>query len=314
MFKKLTYPSGPSCPNGVLKLHNDFEKAVKQALEISLKYIPKEDAYLKRITNKTLSLQGCLLVDFSEEQPQNALTGYFVFGGRNNIVHRFLSLTLEYHFFSPVIDCRQDKALNKGVNISEIENMIAAQKPVIFRYSPIISTLDSEQILFGTTAHTDIEARRIIPKDDVGMPFCSFKDVDELCLKDIPATFLEQEYTVVGTYHYAPYTTSEEAYCVLFAQLDNPYDDHAIKLLRWFPQPKSFGVSQKKCFWGDVFYEMGYVSRNENTELHNFMTENKSRILFGKKTGNKVALIGSVKMFSRENFNFPKCLSNIEIR
>ena len=58
--------------NGVVKLHDDFEKSVRQALEVSLMYIPKETSYLKRVSNKLLSLQGRLLVDFSKEQPQNA--------------------------------------------------------------------------------------------------------------------------------------------------------------------------------------------------------------------------------------------------
>lgn len=299
--------------NGVVKLHDDFEKSVRQALEVSLTYIPKETSYLKRVSNKLLSLQGRLLVDFSKEQPQNALKGYFIFGGKNSVVHRFLTVIIEYPFFFPIIDYSQDIELNKGVKYSDIKRLITAKNPVVISYKPIGSISD-KITLFTTTVHTNIENKIIAPKDDVGMPFCLFKDIDELWLKDIPATLLKREYTAVGINYYAPYSTNEESYCVLFAQLDNPYDDHAIKLLRWFPQDRNSCFPQDKCFWGDVFYEMGYISRNENTELHQFMTDNKSRILFGKKTGNKIVLLGGVKIFLGGSFNYPKCLSNIDVR
>lgn len=310
----ITMPKNAADPlllNGILKLHADFDKAVRRAAGISLKYIPKADTDLKRLSNSLFGLRGCLLVDFNQKQPQNALTGYFMF---NRIVHRFLSVTVEYPFLFPVIDYGQDKTLSKGVKYGDIQEMIISQRPIVISYNPLPNTYGKKQILFNTDARTDIENTVIVPKDDVGMPFCSFNDVEELCLKEIPNTFLKKEYTVVGTYYYAPYTTDEESYCVLFAQLDNPYDSHAIKLLRWFPQPKNLGATQGECFWGDVFYEMGHISRNENAELHQFMTENKARILFGKKIGNKVTLMGGIKIFLSENYNYPKCLSKIEIR
>ena len=303
--------SEPLYLTGILKLHGDFEKAVRRASEISLKYIPKNDAYIKRLSSNLYGLRGCLLVDFNQEQPQNALTGYFIF---DRVVHRFLSVTVEYPFFFPVIDYSQDKTLSKGVKYGDIESMIIAKKTIVFAYNSIPDISSEEGIFFNTNARINFENTVVAPKDDIGMPFCSFKDIDGLCMKDIPNSLLKCEYTVVGTSYYAPYTTDEESYCVLFAQLDNPYDSHAIKLLRWFPQAKNFDTSQSKYFWGDVFYEMGYISRNENTELHQFMTEYKARILFGKKIGNKVTLIGSVKMFLSKNFNYPKCLLNIEVR
>lgn len=303
--------SEPLYLTGILKLHGDFEKAVRRASEISLKYIPKNDAYIKRLSSNLYGLRGCLLVDFNQEQLQNALTGYFIF---DRVVHRFLSVTVEYPFFFPVIDYSQDKTLSKGIKYGDIESMIIAKKTIVFAYNSIPNTSGEEGIFFNTNACINIENTVVAPKDDVGMPFCSFKDIDELCLKDIPNSLLKCEYTVVGTSYYAPYTTDEESYCVLFAQLDNPYDSHAIKLLRWFPQAKKFDTSQSKYFWGDVLYEMGYISRNENTELYQFMTECKARILFGKKIGNKVTLIGSVKMFLSKKINYPKCLLNIEVR
>lgn len=308
----LTHPK-PLYLNGIIKLHNAFEKAARQAFDVSLKYIPKEDAYIKRVSEKSPSLQGRLLVDFSQEQPQNALKGYFIFGGKHGVVHRFLSITIEYPFFFPVFDYGQNVELCKGIKYHDIEKMVAAKDPVVFLYRPISGFSDKNPVFFSIKAYYNIENKVIAPKDDVGMPFCTFTDIPELGLVDIPATLLAQEYTVVGLKHYAPYSTEEESYCVLFAQLDNPYDSHAIKLLRWFPQNRNFDTSQDKYFWGDVFYEMGYISRNENTELYQFMTSNKSRILFGKKKGNKVILMGGVKIFQNLEFRFPKCLSNITI-
>lgn len=299
--------------NGIIKLHGAFEKAARQALNISLKYIPQDDAYIKRMSYNSQYLNGRLLVDFSQEQPQNALKGYFIFGGKHGVVHRFLSIIIEYPFFFPVFDYGKNVELCKGIKYSDIEKMIIAKKPVIFLYRPINVLSDKKLVFFRMIAYSNIENNVIAPKDDVGMPFCTFTDIPKLGLEDIPETLLAQEYTAVGINHYVPYSTEEESYCVLFAQLDNPYDNHAIKLLRWFPQNRNFNTYQDKCFWGDVFYEMGYVSRNENMELYQFMTSNKSRILFGKKTGNKVILLGGVKMFQNLDFRFPKCLSNITI-
>ena len=90
--------------NGIVKLHNDFERIAWQAYQISLTYIPQENLNVECESNKPFRLQGRLLVDFSQKQIQDVLKGYFIFGEKHSVVHRFLAVTLEYPFFFPVFD------------------------------------------------------------------------------------------------------------------------------------------------------------------------------------------------------------------
>ena len=103
--------------------------------------------------------------------------------------------------------------------------------------------------------------------------------------------------------------------CVLFAEIDNKHDRNAIKVLRWFPEKRRYNgeKSQHLYFKGDYFFELGYVSREENEELHKFMVEEKSRILFGEINNDKIKIIGGIKMFLTNNIKYPKSLYSIKI-
>ena len=63
----------------------------------------------------------------------------------------------------------------------------------------------------------------------------------------------------------------------------------------------------------NLFFDLGYISRNENEDLHNFMVNNQSRILFGKIINGKITIIGGIKMFLNSKYIFPKALHKIEI-
>ena len=62
-----------------------------------------------------------------------------------------------------------------------------------------------------------------------------------------------------------------------------------------------------------MFFELGYISKDENAKLHEFMVENESRILFGKIKENKIAIIGGVNIFSEYEFSYPLCIANIPL-
>ncbi len=70
-----------------IKLHKQFYMAAVKALSIARRFNPLLD-------EETVELKHfMLLVNFREEQPANALTGYFVF---RNTVFRFLTATIDY--------------------------------------------------------------------------------------------------------------------------------------------------------------------------------------------------------------------------
>lgn len=64
---------------------------------------------------------------------------------------------------------------------------------------------------------------------------------------------------------------------------------------------------------GDLFFEWGYISRTENSELHDFMVDKKSRLLFGKVADKKISIMGGVKTFKTNSLKYPRCLYNIKL-
>ena len=64
---------------------------------------------------------------------------------------------------------------------------------------------------------------------------------------------------------------------------------------------------------GDMFFELGYIARTDNSELHNFMIDNSSRLLFGKIENDKISLLGGIKFFFDNDFNFPASFIKIPI-
>ena len=113
--------------------------------------------------------------------------------------------------------------------------------------------------------------------------------IDKLRCIDIP--FVGDTYTLVGENYHAKHTTKNHIECVLFAETDNEHDVNAIKVLRWFPKKRS----SETMNLSNLFFDLGYISRNENEDLHNFMVNNQSRILFGKIINGKITAIAQNK-------------------
>ena len=67
-------------------------------------------------------------------------------------------------------------------------------------------------------------------------------------------------------------------------------------------------------FHGDVFFELGYISESETDKLHNFMTINSSRLLFGKIENNKITIMGGIKIFLENDYKYPSCLLKIPVK
>ena len=287
---KIVPPQSQYLP-GIIKLHSSFDKAWTEAKNFYTKYIGDTLVSSKR---------GVIYVDFSQQDSTDMLSGHFVIRGT---LLRPLQLNMEMPFFFPLFDYGNEQKYG-NISYQQICDLRQKGEAATFSFSQIT---DESYKLYQLTLRENTIFQRI--KDEIGMPYCSFKDVKELKMKSIPKKLLNRDYPFVGMNHYAPFTTSEDIYCILFAQLDNQYDNNAIKVLRWIPEERE----NQKNFHGDVFFELGYIGRTDNTELHEYMTQQSSRILFGKKQGNVIHLMGSVSMFLEMNLNYPKCLFNIPL-
>lgn len=300
----------PLYVDGVVKLHTQLHEAFLQASKLANTVLgiplPSKD-----------SLRGfSIYVDFSEPHPENKFKGYFM---SKNIILRFLPIEFDYALLFPIRN-HGDGLFREGKGITYDEIIQAANKrqPLKIIFRPISAIEDNifyspHFSLKSTFAPAGIAAI----SDDFGNIVYNFPDIDCLKVIDIPETYIERDYTLVGKQFYAPYTTNKESDCVLFAQLNNEHDDHAIKVLRWVPSKKGVEIEQilgMKPDGGDVFFEMGYISRTENTELHAFMVNNKSRLLFGKKVDDKITIVGGVKIFESNDLKYPKCLYNIDLK
>ncbi len=307
-MRKIKITSGVRYVDGVEKLHRRFFEIAKNAYKLSFKYISK----LEDNTSPPNSRSLYIWVDFTEEQPENALRAYFVFEG---IIHRFLSVEFDCSLLFPVRNYEK-KETYSGVTYNKIQYLKNNKKCVLIRFSKPLVNDENDMPLLRCIPFSDSSLSRRI-KDDIGRPYYSFSDINALSIIDIPSSLFNKEYAMVREEHYAPLTTSEECYCVLYAEIDNEHDLNAIKVLRWFPRSRrerNDNLLINDIKWHDVFFELGYICSQENLLLHSFMTENDSRLLFAKKTGSSIKLMGTIKIFLSNDLNYPSCISNIKVK
>lgn len=348
--------------DGIKKLHAQLESACKEAYQMSKKYILFPKATSNMVLNRHIFK---IFVDFTEEQPENAVKGYFVYG---HSIIRFASIVLDYAALFPVCDHSgwDNKENRKGITYAEILEMKRNRSKVFIKFSPKEDSRINEPLY---VAEYRIRTETSAFLDDIGKPFIAFDEVKSLKVCDIPEQLTNNKYTLVGKQYYAPYSTSKEIYCALFAQANNEYDENAIKVLRWFPKSRTEAVNERsevekakeelqrrernrikmteimqeitgsidhyqhnasfqnlttkiqelkeiianENFHGDMFFELGYIARSDNSELHKFMVDNSSRLLFGKIENDNISLLGGIKIFFDNDFNFPASLIKIPI-
>lgn len=297
--------------DGVVKLHELLSSSCQEAYEIAKKCVPNLPDRQSKGVN--------VYVDFREEQPENALKGYFVFG---RILFRFLTITFDYALLFPANDhVAFDSFKSTGICFSEIEDMKRKKTPICFIFRTLPTDLGTPKLYrtikgYPLTKKEGILTCKFYPIDEIGCPYTSFDEIEELHLIDVPQNLSSVQYTLVGKDYYAPYSTDKEAFCVLYAMKYNEFDCNAIKVLRWFPVSRQcvLDATHEDVNWGDIFYELGYISRHENAELHSFMLSNKSPLLFAKKLGDKISIIGGAKIFFSNDFSYPACLLKIPVK
>lgn len=296
--ERMEHKPDPVFVDGVIKLHKQLH-----------------DAYLKTIEQYSFlfgnNVRPCtpikIWVDFSESQQENRLKGYFVF---NFIVYRCFSISFDTALLFTAHD-HQNNSLavqeQDQSNYKKILELSKSKKCVIFLFYQMSYSV---RILTGEIKRRSFSIL-ISNMDAVGKPMYQFPDIDVLKLVDIPVKYLNRRYTFVGPNSGTPLCQKTKTHCVLFAQVDNKSDSVAIQVLRWFPTSKS--KLTENINEGDLFYEMGYISQEENSELHTFMLSKKSRLLFGECENGKISILGGVKIFLTNDLNYPKCLYKINV-
>lgn len=303
-------PAPPKYVDGVEKLHAQLHEEYLKAMKIANRLLGFPAPNPER--HEAFSI----FVDFNEAQPLDRLRGFFM--SRKTIM-RFLPIEFDYALLFPVRNHGGgDFKEAHGVKYAEIKEAINNREHIriVFRSIPTIENKILYSVDFRSSKKmTFAPLEKML--DDVGLPYSNFSDIDSLSLVDVPNELCSRSYSLVGKQHYAPYTTNKECHCFLFAQKDNEYDKNAIKVLRWFPVKKGIEVDQLLGFQedgGDIFFEMGYISREENADLHSFMVASNSRILFGKAVDNIISITGGVKQFMANEFKYPRCLYNIKLK
>lgn len=333
--------------DGILELHNKLDKVCRLAYDVSRRYFMNQNS----IGMKYEDLEYHLFVDFAESQPTNALKGYFVF---NNTIHHFFSANLDYALFFPVRDhSGGDDAFNrKGITIAKIRELLRSREKVIITLTRKRDSRIS-QPLYIAYLQNENEPFNLDVIDDIGAPYCTFTDIGCLRRIKLPKALESTSFSLVGKHYYAPLSTSKESFCVLFAQIDNEYDSNAVKVLRWFPEKRTDAEKKhniktqakeqlnqakeqfnilfnKECqrkiqelervayrpvgVNGHYFFELGYISRNENAGLHKFMVDNDSRLLFGTLKSGQISLLGGIDIFFSNDFYYPFSISKIQIK
>jgi hypothetical protein len=193
-------------------------------------------------------------------------------------------------------------------------NYITAGIPKVRTVSTLKRLLDSSEIIMEFTIMPferpifkchPIRLSDITISDDIGkLAFPSKDEVLSTAKVALPVNLKNRKYSLVGTNYHAPHTKTKGISCILIAQDNNPYDSNAIEVRRWFPIKLSdFSLVEKTpkidVDIHDGVYELGFISRQENQDLHNYMMENGCRLLFAETdaTG-KISIIGGIEQFS----------------
>ncbi len=138
--------------------------------------------------------------------------------------------------------------------------------------------------------------------DELGEVFVDYDGIGKI--RPITEKYIGNQYNLVGTKYYAEGTRKSLIYCVLYAETKNEFDENAIKVLRWFPKIKN------KPTISECFYDLGYISRQENEELHQFMVDKHNKILFGHIEHGIVTIDAGIKSLNKTDYSFPTTLLN----
>lgn len=158
-------------------------------------------------------------------------------------------------------------------------------------------------------------------KDDIGdLSFPNGDGMPSLEMASVPTHIMDRAYHLVGVNYRAPYSLTKDQSCILVAHVKNEYDVNAVEVCRWFPSLiSSFTVKKKDgVLQGDNegidggIYEWGFVSRQENSDLHDYMVSSGSWILFGQTDNlGMIRILGGIEQFvdgALRGYAFPQSI------
>lgn len=188
----------------------------------------------------------------------------------------------------------------KGIRTISSFKKLLERDPVILEMSKI-TYCDS---LFR---YYPVRVTDSIIRDDIGdLSFPDGECMPFLRMASVPAHIKDRAYTLVGVNYKAPYSSTKGQPCILIAQNNNPHDSQAIEVCRWFPSKiSSFTVKNKDGVlqWDTEgidggIYGWGFVSRQENSDLHDYMVSSGSWILFGQTDNlGRIRILGGIEQF-----------------
>jgi hypothetical protein len=231
------------------------------------------------------------------KHPDNALTGFAIH--QNKCIFRSQSVTIDKAWFG----LHGDSMLNAP--LCKIDNLLRKKEDFILEFNYARGFGYHYAKLITRENETFVEKFN----DEVG-ELSDISDISSLKIVSIPKVFSENNYKLVGHQFYAPYTklSSDKTIDVLlYAELNNNYDNNAIKVLRWVRKDDSTRILY------DLLCDLGYISREQNKDLHSYMVENNCRLLFGKLVESTITILGGLEIFYTEDYKFPLFLDNIEI-
>ena len=146
--------------------------------------------------------------------------------------------------------------------------------------------------------------------DDFGEAVTEFPENYQLARKKLPDQLLSARYSIAGANHYSTLPVKDGTLCVLVAETDNLYDDHAIRILRWVPVLKS----EVGNTYVHPLYKMAFISRSDNHDLHEGMIKTGNFLLFGKVVDGRISILGNKKALDSEplcDYALPFSLFNL---
>lgn len=201
--------------------------------------------------------------------------------------------------------------VNFGVDLENLCGMKDCHNAVEARAT--INALKRNSIIrFSILCDFEVDARKyygfhvsddLSVSDDLGELNLGFEDMHSIGYDSIPDTLAGQTYDAVGQSYKSPFV-ADDVYCFLFAQKENKFDDNAIEIRRWFPLSLS-----DTCFSSLSLYlfNYGYISKQQNAELHSYMMEHNCRLLLGIIKNKKLNIIGGMEQF-KKNYIMPPFL------
>lgn len=299
--EELPYKECHKYIDSIENLHEKFRKIAKEANYESLKvhhdsFFREKKHCFYNLNSHIENTKYNLFIDTGEKHPQDAFNAYFIF---DNIIFRFLKVTLDYSFLFPIRDHSGDKDY-EGLSYDEICNIFKKKN----EYYILNLERDEKKDIYKFKMNCVSNTINDIIDDDFYNPYKFPDSFRELKIVDLPEDIKGCNYKIKD---FVTKFAKANSHCVFFVENNS----QIIKVLRWDPQKITNDIRMPHL--GNSFFYLGYIDSKDAQDLYNFMLENKSQLLFGKRDHDSVTVTDNISIFFDNKYHFPKCLANIKI-